>query len=100
MAYIAQVPPHPTLIIITLRPILRTKRHLNSLRAHPPSNQSLPKLTQPRRRINLTPILSRHRILSTTPQYLRGGGRSWPSLFIEVYFVDLFGPEVDFAAYH
>jgi hypothetical protein len=82
---------------LTNIPFHSTVRHLNRLGPNSLTHQPLSHLAQPRRRINLTPILAR-RILGARPKHLRSRSSTGPNHPIDINGVGLLGPHMRFAA--
>jgi hypothetical protein len=74
-----------------------TVHHLHRLSPHPPTHQPLPHLTQPWRSFFLTPPLPIF-IRRSAPEDFCSGSCARPEHLIEVGWIGLLGPEVDFAA--
>jgi hypothetical protein len=89
--------PTPIISQLTNHTVHSTIRHLYRTRPNPHGYQPLPHLTQPRRRLNLTPI-STLSIFCTAPQYLGSSRCARPDHLVDISPVGLLSPHVRFAA--
>lgn len=80
------------------RRILRTPRHVHGRRLHAPGDQALPELRQPRRRIELRPVLACGRVDASGPENLASNAGPRPDDGIEGDGVNGLGPHGHLAA--